>query len=384
MTLELAELEAPLSRFGSLIAAGASAVLTIMGLLFFTVLDEVVLLNYVMLLIVGAIIMVTSFLAFASPWIQYKINFSWYSMLALILFVLSILIVPRGTIIQNGAYWAIGIGIIGIVVIFIDKRPNLGPEGNKHLYQAYGGILAFSMGLLMLVLGIFILIFNIADFAGAGTIPGNFYHDYIQGLGNYNEGITIYNAIRGAGIIVIIGSIIVIFLAILRNKVGLKLAGLIIFAGVIITAGGLGSFSINWSILDQLFFTFRPDEYETQLRLTDPGIFNLGFILFLLEFGSFLMIIYSSLQSKPIEKWRTKRNHFLAAAEVATREQKLSRAIKYLEQAAAWSSRLGEEDKAVELLTRVKQIRDKVIKMKKAEAAEKRKKDLEAAKAKAE
>jgi hypothetical protein len=36
------------------------------------------------------------------------------------------------------------------------------------------------------------------------------------------------------------------------------------------------------------------------------------------------------------------------------------------------------------LLTRVKQIRDKVIKMKKAEAAEKRKKDLEAAKAKAE
>lgn len=384
MSLELAEIEAPLSRFGSLISLVTSISLAILGIVgIFMSFDEVTQLNFVMISICSIIILLTSLLAFLSPWIEYKINFTVYSLLAVALYAMSIMLIPSGFASAAAAYGLIFVGILGIIIIFIDKRPNLGPEGNKHLYQAYGGILGFSMGILMLVLGIYIMVFNVAENAGNGTIPGNFYHDYILGLGVYNDGLNTYNGLRGAGIIVIVGSVIVMVLSVLRNTLGLKLSALIIFSGTIVSAAGLGAFSFYWGELDGLFFTYRFDEYYTQLYLKDPGVFSLGLIIFMLEFAAFFMVLYASIQSKPIEKWRTKRNHFLAAAEVATREQKLAKAIKYLEQAASWSSRLGEEDKAVELLTRVKQIRDKVIKMKKAQAAEKRKKQLDAEKPKA-
>ena len=96
------------------------------------------------------------------------------------------------------------------------------------------------------------------------------------------------------------------------------------------------------------------------------------------------MIVYSAQQSEPLEKWKQKRNTMLAAAEVSIRDQKLQKAIKYLEQASIWSSKLGEEDRAVELITRINNIKEKAIKMRKAQAADKKKKELDAAKKKAE
>jgi hypothetical protein len=86
---------------------------------------------------------------------------------------------------------------------------------------------------------------------------------------------------------------------------------------------------------------------------------------------------YAGLVAKPTEQWRFKRDRFIAAAEVATRDGNLITAIKYLEAAAMWSSKIDEEDKSIELLTRVKQIKDKAIKLKKQEAAEKAKKNYE-------
>ncbi len=59
------------------------------------------------------------------------------------------------------------------------------------------------------------------------------------------------------------------------------------------------------------------------------------------------------------------------------RDGSLQTAVKYLEQAAMWSSKIDEEDKSIELLTRVKQIKDKAIKMRKQEAAEKAKKQYD-------
>ena len=46
-----------------------------------------------------------------------------------------------------------------------------------------------------------------------------------------------------------------------------------------------------------------------------------------------------SMAAKPIEKWRSTRDKCIAAAEVATRNGSLQTAVKYLEQAAMWSSK---------------------------------------------
>ena len=126
--------------------------------------------------------------------------------------------------------------------------------------------------------------------------------------------------------------------------------------------------------MNDLFLVSNPLEFESILKLSDPGVTVFGTILVLFYCISLMMLIYASFASKPIQQWRRKRDASIAAAEVFFREGKLPNAIKYLERAAQLSSKIDEEDKAVELLTRIKQIRDKAIKMRKAVAAEKAKK----------
>ena len=190
-------------------------------------------------------------------------------------------------------------------------------------------------------------------------------------------GITTFNAIQSAGIVILVGGIVCMGAAIVRNKIGLLLSGIVILAGTIVIWVGCGQFLIEWTVMNALLQTWYPAEWTTQLAMSDPGVYSIGLVLSVLEVVAMFIMIYASMAAKPIEKWRSTRDKCIAAAEVATRDGSLQTAVKYLEQAAMWSSKIDEEDKSIELLTRVKQIKDKAIKMRKQEAAEKAKKQYD-------
>ncbi|MHA1150251.1 MAG: hypothetical protein ACTSR8_18645 [Promethearchaeota archaeon] len=392
MSIEFEELEEPLSRLGSLVVLIAAVILMVFGALGLPILNNVTTFGtsslavgytFLFIMLIALVITLLNFLCFARPWLKFKINVFIASIISLILFIGLILTIPGEpvtpaiTMNMNLFVW---IGIGGVASIFISKRPNLGKESNKHIYQAYGAVIEFIVASCLLLLGVYVIFFNIADFAGNGTFPGGFETTYINDVPSI---VIIYSQVRTAGIIMIIAALIIMIASLVRNIITLKVASIVIFAGIIVALSGISYFFTNWILLDQKLDDEYPDEYSAQLKLSDPIVFDLGVVLIMLLFLGLVMIIYASSQSEPLEKWRTRRNHNLAAAEVAIRDQKLQKALRYLEQASILSSKLGEEDRSVELITRMNSIKEKAIKMRKAEAAERKKKELERAKQKA-
>lgn len=392
MSIEFEELEEPLSRLGSLIVLIASVILMIFGMMGLPILNNVAAFGtsslsigytFLFIMIISMVIVILNFLSFSRPWLKFKINVFISSILSLILFIGLILSVP-GDPVQSEITFSMNlftwIGIGGVAIILISKRPNIGKESNKHIYQAYGAVIEFIVASCLLVLGIYVIVFNIADFAGNGTFPGGFESAYVDDVPSI---VVIYSQIRTAGIIMIVAASIIMLASVIRNLISLKVASAVIFAGIIVALTGISYFFTNWELLNQKLDDEYPNEFNAQLKLSDPIVYDLGVVLVMLLFLGLVMIIYASSQSEPLEKWRTRRNHNLAAAEVAIRDQKLQKAIKYLEQASILSSKLGEEDRSVELITRINSIKEKAIKMRKAEASEKKKKELDKAKQKA-
>ncbi len=399
MSMELEEHEEAIGRLGSFVIIISSVILTIVSLMgslilasiyIFDVDDVYIGYTFVFLFVVSLIIAVFSFLAFLRPWIKFKVNVFIVGVACLVLYNFLILGTPQATLNEKtiSPYDSIlllnqvftWIGIAGVVCIFISRRPNLGKESNKHIYQAYGAVIEFIVGFLFLCLGVYIIIFDISQFAGNGTFPGGFSDTYLE---HHPTVVLAYRSIRLSGLIIIVGAIIIMVTSVIRNIISLKIASTILIGAIIVILIGISAFFTYWNELDAALYYHYKKEYAGNLALQDPVVVDIGIVLVMYLFIGLFMIIYSSTQAEPLEKWKTRRNTSLAAAEVAIRDGKLPKAVKYLEDASIWSSKLGEEDKSVELITRINSIRDKAIKMKKSEAAEKKKKELDAAMKKA-
>ncbi|MGV9171227.1 MAG: hypothetical protein ACOC44_07460 [Promethearchaeia archaeon] len=392
MSIEFEDIEDPLARVGALILFLASVLIVIYGAIGSTIITggtafeaSELSIGYIFMVVflLSLLNALLALLSFIRPWIDRKINVFYVAVVALVTNNAMILMLPGKQISSNASLILnlfIWIGIGSVSLIFIAKRPNLGKESDKHIYQAYGGFIEIVVGFLMVILGLYVYFIDISQFAGSGTFPGGFMDAYIE---EYSTIEYTYEAIRDSGLIMVIGGLIIMGAAAVRNYITLTLASGIIIAGIITALIGLILFFQNWQELDSLLQENFPDQYQAQLILSDPIVLSLGAVLMLYLSIGVVMIIYATSQSQPLEKWKTKRNHNLAAAEVAIRDQKLNKAIKYLETAAKWSSKLGEEDRAVELITRINNIKEKAIKMRKSEAAEKKKQELEKAKEKA-
>jgi hypothetical protein len=342
--------------------------------------NSVFVLNYSFILFFGIVITLFGVFALFRERMKFKINVTWYATISLAAFIVTMFLAPEKSVQEGQIQTMNAIGIAGIVLIFVALRPNFGPEANKRIYQASAGIFSFIIAILMYILGFYVFyILNIGDYAGRGTYPGGaneFYYAYIEVLTD-NAAKNTYFALKNTGWFMMISAGIILFATLLRNRIGLLFAAILIFAGNIFFLIGVAMFRFYWVELDNIFFKY--DEYMTQLRIidNDPGVFTFGIILFILQLMAFAIMLYAAFAAKPIDEWRRKRDQSIAAAEVATREGRLQQAVKYLTLAASWSSKIDEEDKSIELLTRVKQIQDKAIKMRKSEAAEKAKKDYE-------
>lgn len=396
MSIEFEEYEDPLCLLGALIILISSSIILVISAIGMGILGGATVYNtnslsigynFVLIFILSAVNVTLSFFGFFRNWIKYKINLFIAAVLSLVLNISIFLTIPGepvNEIILSTFQIFIWSSIGGTAVIFISKRPNLGKESNKHMYQAYGAVIEVVISMIIIFLGIYVLIFNLSDFAGNGTYPGGmaaFEADYIS---EYPSIQTLYEQLRVSGIIIIIGALIVCAASVLRSIISLKIAALVIIGGIITCLVGLSIFFTSWTDIDGQFYEKFDLQYEGLLKLPDqPWVINLGIVTILLSFIGLFMILYASTQEEPLEKWRYRRNQTLAAAEVAIRDQKLTKGIKYLEQATIFSSKLGEEDRAVELITRINNIKAKAIKMRKSEAAEKKKKELEKAKKKA-
>ena len=344
-------------------------------------------LSYTIILIGGLFLLLISFAALFRTRLPYKISIGWYSLISLVELLLMMFMAPKGTVDESDLQTANYIGLVGLILIFYAIRPNYGPEANKRIYQAVAGILAFVISIFMIILGLYLHNgFNIADYAGRGTYPTIFDKNAFVNIYLSESGVTgglaleEYNALLQSGTFMIIGALIIMGASLIRNRIGLIISGILFLVGAGFFIGGVISFGYYWNQIDIIFSTFP--EYRTQLKIIDkdPGISSVGGVLFILQLIATTLMFYASFAAKPIDAWRSKRDQSIAAAEVATREGRLPQAVKYLEVAAMYSSKIDEEDRAIELLTRVKQIKDKEIKMRKAVAAEKAKKDYEKAK----
>lgn len=338
--------------------------------------------SYIMLVFVGAVVMPIAFFLVIERWTAREANAVGLALFFLVIFTVSIFIAPRPSVVNVQIINGVGIG--GSLVILIAKKPNFGPEANRRIYQSVGGWIAFVISIIVLVVGIYIASegpgswFDISRFAGNGTYPDNFHAAYIN---SDADATAFYNEIKDAGAAIIVGAIIIMVSAIFRNRLTLKIASITLTAGIITCLVGFSVFQDSYYALDLRFssadYAFS-NVYELQLQLKDTGLFTFGVVMVCSAFVSLFLLVYASFASKPLEKWRLRRDRYIAAAEVSIREQRLDKAVKYLEMAAHWSSRVEEEDKAVELLTKVRQIEKKAIAMRKAEAAKEKKKELAA------
>jgi len=372
------------------------------------------------LLIIGGAIVVLSIMSLFQNRIKYQLNEVVFAIFSLLILTLSIFITPAKAMPPSPllpsptpTYTEFvegfnAIGIVGALLVLIAKKPNFGPEANRRIYQAVGGWIGTIMSLILLLLGLFMTYgFNIAQYAGNGRYPGGKMDFFDAFIGLNDPRITnakilwfnIYglNQVPGetgyipglpsdfiwpVGWTLMIGALIIFLAAVLRNRISLKIASGVLITGIIVALVGLSQFDRNFKNLDAAMYTYYvkdlnwSDVYFQQLKLRDPGLFLFGIVLILIEFIAMFFIIYASFSAKPIDKWMMRRDRYIAAAEVATKEGKLESAMKYLELAAEWSSKVDEEDKAVELLTKVRQIEKKAIQMKKAKAAEEAKKKM--------
>jgi hypothetical protein len=344
-------------------------------------------LTHVIVSMIGGFIGVTLLVFYILDFFYKKsVNYGTLTIISLGLVVILFFISEPNSVLQNNLNTWAGVALGGILIMFVALRPNFGPEANKRIYQASSAIFAFIVAIIILILGIYIYTpprnlagdplfgLDIGDFAGTGRYPGNFINDYVYLI---TDGIPqrLYENIKGAGLYIMIGAMIIIAMAFVRNKITLLIASIGIVGGTGLALYGVGVFNTNWDALDDYYY----DNFNRalELGLNDPGISSIVLILCILEIIAAGLMLYAAFAAKPIEQWRRRRDQCIAAAEVATREGRLPQAVKYLEAAAMWSSKIDEEDKSIELLTRVKQIRDKAIKMKKAQAAEKAKKDYD-------
>jgi len=390
MSIEFEELEEPLSRLGSLVVLISSVVITLIAAIGMSIINGISIYGtnafyvgwtFLFMFIISLGMTILSLLSFVRNWIKYKINVFTAAIGLLILNNFLIMWMPGEPVdelIVASLQFFTWIEIAGIFTIIISKRPKLGKESNKHIYQAYGAVIIVIVGIGILILGIYVLVFDVGDFAGNGTFPGeSFEKAYLQGKPSI---IDTYGVLRWSGILLISSGIFVCLISLIRNILSLYIAAVLIFIGIGFAIAGVSMFFYNWQTLDTLFDKHYPDEYDAQLTLGLPPVINVGIVLILYMVIGVMMIAYSGQQSEPIQKWKSRRNTQLAAAEVAIRDQKLQKGISYLEKAAIWSSKLGEEDRAVEIITRINNIREKAIKMRKAQAAEKKKRELDAAK----
>lgn len=335
------------------------------------------------MIFLSSVVTFFALMALIRKWIGLKINVFIAGICSLIIINMMYLIFPINVLFPtlNGTIQVLlWLDIFGVVFIFLAKRPKLGKESDKHIYQAYGAVIVFVAAICFLVLGIYTMMFDISMYAGNGTFPGGFEKTFLT---KYESIKFAYTQIRASGVWMIVSSIILCVAAVIRKYITLRIASIAICVGIILAIIGIINFFSNWQLLDAQFENYYEDVYQGQLKLGDPFIVKVGVVLVIYFLIGLLMIVYASTQSEPLEKWKTRRNHFLAAAEVAIRDQKLTKAIAYLEKGAFWSSKLGEEDRAVELITRIHGIKEKAIKMRKSEAAEKKKKELDAAQKKA-
>ncbi len=376
-----------LQWLGVLILMVASIMQMSTGFIAFQMQDDARFMSYVLVLILGAGMFLGAFLNIFKNVLNIKsISIGAYAFYALAVTIILMFVLPPGSRGELTLQRGNGIGLAGVLITLWSLRPNFGPQANKRIYQAYAGIFAFVIAVFLFILGLYIqrepqglydFGLDIGQFAASGTFPGNFYFSYIERLGPANEGALVYETMRNAGVTIMIGAGIIILSSIIRNKIGLVAASFVLFVGIVVCAVGLGTFRTSWLQLDDLFLQYRRSDYYTQLQLRDPGIYNIGMVLLVLQGVALLIMIYAATSARNLGKWRAKRDARIAAAEVAIQEGRLKDAIKYLETAAQWSSeKLDEEDRAIEFETRIKQIQDKAIKMRKAEAARKKKEEL--------
>ncbi len=408
------------SRIGTILILVSAIVLLIIGFQTFSETTPSDKFNFGLLLFIGGGIIVLSFMTLFQNRIKYQLNEVVFAIFNVVILTFTIFVAPGKAMPVSGLFPSSpptytefvqgfnAIGIIGALIVLIAKKPNFGPEANRRVYQAVGGWIGTIMAVVIFVLGVFMTYgFNISQYAGNGRYPGgkmDFFDAFLglNEIGIANAKIFWFNIygldqhVGDAGYIaglasdfvwpvgwtIMIGAVIIFLAAVLRNRINLKIASGVLIAGIVVALTGLSQFDSNFKYLDGAMYKYYvgdlgwADVYTQQLKLRDPGLFLFGIILILIEFISLFFIIYASFSAKPIDKWMMRRDRYIAAAEVATKEGKLESAMKYLELAAEWSSKVDEEDKAVELLTKVRQIEKKAIQMKKSKAAEDAKKKM--------
>ena len=285
MSIEFEELEEPLSLIGSLVVALASFILLLLGsmgfiilggnpILYYNAKGELVTITQIsigytlfFIFFVALIILILAILSLARNKMKFKVNVFVAAVLEIILFISLIFSVPGGDEIQpelsSTMVAFVWIGIVGIGIIFVSKRPNLGKESNKHLYQAYGGVLNVIIGIMMIILGIYVLAFDVGSFAGNGTFPDAFDQAYLM---DDPRIVSVYSALRATGYVILIGGIIVAAMAVFRNLLTLYLSAAIIAGGILTVTISVIVFFQNWITLDGLFSTRYPLEYQAQLQ----------------------------------------------------------------------------------------------------------------------
>src|SRR5271157_848313 len=383
--------------------------------------------DFVLLWLVGITLIVLSIINLLQGRIRFQLNEVFFALLSLLLVTVSMFFPPGKAMapltgVSLPSYKTFvqefnSLGIAGSLIVLVAKKPNFGPEANRRIYQAVGGWVGTIFAVGLFLLGLYMTYgLNIAEFAGNGRYPGgklSFFQAWVDlsgqpGLDMMLHWFSIYGLFQSpsspdptighyvsglpdfiwpVGWTVMLGAGITFIACVLRNRINLKVASGVLMAGIIVSLVGLGQFNYHWAGLDSAFYKYYlttaqgqgwADVYYQQLKLTDSGLFPFGVVLVLLELIALFFIVYASFATKPLDKWTMRRDRYIAAAEVATREGKLDSAMRYLELAAEWSSKVDEEDKAVELLTKVRQIQKKAIQMKKAKAAEEAKKKLKA------
>ena len=207
--------------------------------------------TYVLILITKSLVTVFGVLTIFRERISFKVSVEGFTVFALIEMGVWAFITPNIVGSIGG-----GIGFAGILLLLLAIRPNFGPEVNKRIYQAVAGIMTFIVSIFVIILGAYVTIgiqepytfgLDIRAYMGNGTFPGDVYYTYFFHMPG---GITTFNAIQSAGIVILVGGIVCMGAAIVRNKIGLLLSGIVILAGKIVIWVGCGQFLIEWTVMN--------------------------------------------------------------------------------------------------------------------------------------
>ena len=239
-----------LKRLGSMVVFITGLIQFIVGIGFIGMSpNDVNQVTFIMLFLSGLTLLTLAILEFAYEWIdKIKLNPVVFTLVSMFIIVISFFLPFSG----NSLVWVqVGnvIGLIGIFFMFVALRPNFGPTGNKKIYQAVAGIMAFFISILLFFLGTYVISLvpfdtlnaAISNFAGNGTYPGNFFYAFIEPISDL-RGIETYEAIRTSGFLLCVTAIYIILVAMIRNRVSLKIASILLMIGII------------WAIADLILF----------------------------------------------------------------------------------------------------------------------------------